>query len=155
MWKKYYDLASSYKKSINELLLNQANSQESVFSERDIFPILFLFRHYLELVFKSLIIKKQKSLPKHIKHHKIKELLKEVKKLYPDFNFSCESSKFLDWIVTHDKQGYCFRYPTDLELIEHFTSANEDIAKGISLSYTSISINKIINEIEIYIQPFL
>jgi len=46
-WQKFYDLAESYKKCIKLIIYNEANSQEGIYSERDVLPILFLFRHYL------------------------------------------------------------------------------------------------------------
>jgi len=150
MWQKYYDLALSYKKSINELLCHEANSPENIYSERNIFPILFLFRHYLELAFKSLILKQQSTIPTH---HKIKDLLSEVNRLNPNFQLSKEAFDFIDWIESHDNDSYSFRYPTDKKMNEHFTTITKAIAKGISLSYVSTNISKISGELEKYLQP--
>lgn len=144
-WQKFYDLAESYKKCIKLFLYNEANSQEWTYSERDILPILLLFRHYLELVLKSLILQKQNKIPMH---HKIKDLLSEIKKLNTSFKFSKQSSDFIEWIVSQDEEGYKFRYPVDTKMNENFVSDNKNVAKGISLSYASININQIFVEIE-------
>ncbi len=144
-WQKFYDLADSYKKSIKLLLYNEGNSQEGIYSERDILPILFLFRHYLELILKSLILQKQTTIPMH---HKIKNLLSDAKRLNPSFQFSKESSDFVDWIISQDEDGYKFRYPVDTKMNENFVSKNKNVAKGVSLSYVSININQIFTEIE-------
>jgi len=144
-WQKFYDLAESYKKSINILLYNEANFQEGIYSERDIFPILFLFGHYLELILKSLILKKQTNIPMN---HKIKELLSKVRELDSTFQFSKESSDFIDWVISQDKDSYKFRYPVDTKMNENFVSDNKNIAKGVSLSYVSMNINQIFVELE-------
>ncbi len=144
-WQKFYDLAESYKKSIRLLLYNEASFQEGIYSERDILPILFLFRHYLELVLKSLILQKQTTIPMH---HKIKDLLSEVRKLNSSFQFSKESLDFIDWIISQDEDGYKFRYPVGTKMNKNFVSNNKNVAKGVSLSYVFININQIFTEIE-------
>ncbi len=151
-WQKFYDLAESYKKSIKLLLYNEANFQEGIYSERDILPILFLFRHYLELILKSLILQKQTTIPMH---HKIKDLLSETRKLNSSFQFSKESSNFIDWIISQDEDGYKFRYPVDTKMNENFVSNNKNVAKGVSLSYVSVNINKIFEKIEKNTKPQL
>jgi HEPN domain-containing protein len=144
-WQKFYDLAESYKKSIKQLLYNESHFQEGIYSERDILPILFLFRHYLELTLKSLLLQKQAKVPMH---HKIKDLLSEIKKLNTAFKFSKQSSDFIDWIISQDEDGYKFRYPVDTKMNENFVSDNKNVAKGVSLSYVSINIHQIFTEIE-------
>jgi len=81
-------------------------------------------------------------------HHKIKDLLSEIKKLNSSFKLSKESSDFIDWIVSQDEDGYKFRYPVDTKMNENFVSDNKNVANGVSLSYISININQIFSEIE-------
>ena len=149
-WQKFYDLAESYKKSIKQLLYNEANFQEGIYSERDILPILFLFRHYLELTLKALILQKQATIPMH---HKIKDLLSEINKVNPSFKFTSESLGFIDWIISQDEDGYKFRYPVDTKMNENFVSDNKNVAKGVSLSYVSTNIHQIFTEIEKITKP--
>ncbi len=147
---KFYDLAKSYKKSIRVILYNETHFQEGIYSERDVFPILFLFRHYLELFIKSLILEKQNKAPTN---HKIKDLISEAKRLNPSFEFSKESSEFINWIISQDEVGDKFRYPFDKKMNENFVSDNKNIAKGVSLSYVSVNLNRIFSEIEKFKSP--
>lgn len=144
-WQKFYDLAESYKKSIRALLYNESNFQEGIYSERDIFPILFLFRHYLELILKSIILEDKKEI-KFV--HSIKELLDEMNKPTDKKIFSEESLNFINWIIKSDDDGFWFRYPTDKKMNEKFVVNNENLAIGIRLSYVSINISQIFSEIE-------
>ena len=150
-WQKYYDLADSYKKHINSLLAKEA-LDEGIYSERDILPILFLFRHYVELVFKSLILQKNGGFPKN---HDIILLMEEMQKLHPNFSLSEQYKKSVEFIQQLDPKGDAFKYPFSKSNEEFFVCNNETLEKGLLLSLVTIGISGFFQEIDKYFNSIL
>ncbi len=147
-WEKHYDLAKSYKKSILVLLKNEVNESGMggiIGSERDIFPILFLFCHYIELALKSLILTKEEQPESN--NHDLKFLMNKIKCLHPDMIFSNEFLSFIDFIDKQDKKAQCFRYPFDKSGKEFFENKSKYISQGVYLSYVYSIINQIFSEL--------
>jgi hypothetical protein len=101
-------------------------------------PLLFLFRHYLELGLKACIcMKKEEEILKMMSHsntsqeelskakkvmdeklkctHDLSKLLKNMKKCFPerDYLFSKSVQDFLNQLSNYDRKSEVFRYPFD------------------------------------------
>jgi len=83
IWVKFRRFAISYKKAFTALIEKKISSIGS-YEDEDILPILHLFHHYIELLFKSLLKKAGKS----CNTHELKKLLIEIEKNYPDLKLS-------------------------------------------------------------------
>ena len=114
-------------------------------SERDIFPTLFLFSHYVELSLKSLLLKKRVP---HCNNHDLKFIFERVKLAYPKLTFNNEFLNFINFIDKTDKKAQCFRYPFDTNGNEFFKKKAKDISKGVYLSYVCAIINQAFSEFD-------
>jgi hypothetical protein len=150
-WEKYYDLACSYKKHIITLLTKEA-SEGGIYSERDILPILFLFRHYAELVFKSLILQKNENASKN---HDIVSLMKKAQQLHPNFELSEQYKKLIGFIQQLDPKGDAFKYPFSKDNEEFFVCNDETCEKGVLLSLVTIGITGFFQEVDKYFDSIL
>jgi len=86
-----------------------------------VFPILFLYRHYLELALKEIIIAANRYLEEHnsIKSHNLIQLWERVKGLISDANLDISSDDVntvenqIFQFDNLDKSSMTFRYPVD------------------------------------------
>ena len=113
--------ATGYKEAADQLINYMCKSASS----RDtlVFPIIFLYRHYLELRFKDIIVIGTKLLDKNEKYpdgHKLKDLWPRAKGIARQvWKDSGEPPEFalIDHIVQEflkfDPESDAFRYPTD------------------------------------------
>ena len=76
-----------------------------------ILPIIFLFRHYIELKLKGFILFKGGRIK--AKSHDISELLKQLKTVSKTERISPETEEFIDELQKWDKNSDGFRYPID------------------------------------------
>lgn len=115
-WEKWIDLASSFR-GATDVLLQEQTKDKSGFSERDIFPILLLAKHFLELTFKGLLVKEGAKLETH---HDLSLLLSKVKMKHPALKLSEASEKFIKELYELDKRGDALKYPVDKKNVEFF-----------------------------------
>ena len=129
-WMIWYDLAQSYRRAVGVLLQAEVPERNN-YSERDLFPILFNFKHYVELIFKCLLVKNKSEIKTD---HDIILLLKDVKKTHPNIEISNESINFLKFLYNLDKKGDAFRYPTNKKFKEFFPANPNGTSRIIRLS---------------------
>ena len=138
--------ATGYKQAADQLVINMSETG----SGRDslVFPILFLYRHYLELRFKDIIIvgaqllDDRRSSPEH---HKLKDLWPVAQKLarraWPKSKTPPEF-ELIDHIVSEfikfDPESFAFRYPTKRGTREN---PLKDL-QYVNLSHVAEEINK-------------
>lgn len=109
----YFDYADSYRVACR-ILLDLECQEKGTYSEKDILPILSLFRQYVELQLKGLILEvKEKQNFCSIKHD-LEKLLSTVKKSNAEFKISSDVEHFILFLNNFDKSGDSFRYPEDL-----------------------------------------
>lgn len=116
----WYDFAYGYKNAA-DLLVSRLNDR-GVLAEHVCLPILFLYRHYVELSLKAILIDLDELadiLAKLPDKHLVLPLWKQVRDALLDFDPSQES----DWLDRAealiaeldqlDPQSFTFRYPVD------------------------------------------
>ena len=118
--------AAGYRQATEILLCRFLEDPDGTAGERDslILPILFLFRHYLELRFKDIIICGQCLTGKS--PHYPAEYNHDIKKLWKEVQNLCNALLEPSWLSEFDKIGKCvtdlckldpnstsFRYPCD------------------------------------------
>lgn len=116
----FISYADSYKEAADELVKSAAGSK--VKSDTLIFPILYLYRHHIELQMKF-IIRTWRRLPQEeapdYKHHRLRDLWQEcrsiIEKAFPE-----EENRDVEVVenVVHelaesDPGSFTFRYPVD------------------------------------------
>ncbi len=113
--------ASSYKEAADALaekVISTSRNQDTL-----VYPVVFLYRHYLELRLKEIIRQSRIFLnenPDFPKHHKINDLWITVKELvnqilkdeesFPEPNFT---EHVINEFSYYDADSFSFRYPTD------------------------------------------
>jgi hypothetical protein len=118
-WEKY---ASGYKRGAESLVAQII--EEPVAQDLLIFPIVFLYRHYLELRIKDLIFRGSQFLSQDLKipkHHDLRVLWviaeQVVSQIWPDDDL--KSLRVIRQVLTDfgnvDKISDAFRYPVDTE----------------------------------------
>ncbi len=144
----YLDYADSYK-IICQVLLDLQYYEKPFYSERDVLPILSLFRQYVELQLKGFMLKSGCS-PRSfydIKHDLEKPLLK-IKKLNREFKIISEVEDFIIFINKLDAAGESFRYPESIKGTMFFKDKTKYFAEIGTLSKLHPKINKVIFELE-------
>lgn len=129
--------------------------------ERDsmVFPVVFLYRHYLEIEIKDLIYRIAQCLgdvPSEITHHRLLELWDILDSKYStlsddisdEYNFCPDKDrkKIRNLIVEFnkfDQTSFAFRYPKDVKGNKSITGINY-----ISLNNFKTEISKVINVID-------
>lgn len=115
--------AFSYKLAADSIVLKYINKPDSFYQSFQIFPVIFLYRQYLELKLKAIIydsdeLLKTDFLKKNL-HHRLNDLWCEVKKILDKIPGSIKQSAIIatGQLITEfslaDPESYSFRYPTD------------------------------------------
>ena len=111
---------TAYKESA-DALVESAIARRAVL-DVVLFPILFLYRHYLELELKNLVMIHRKLLgadPDYPQHHSLKALWDEAKTgIREDYGADCPVEvdyldSCIDELNAHDPASFSFRYPRD------------------------------------------
>lgn len=149
-WQKLYDVATSYERAIKILLEEERVHLYlggGIKSERDIFPILNLLHHYIELILKSIILKNDGSIPKI---HQLTGLMDEMKKYKSKLIFDKEAESFIRFLDAENPNNQAFKYNFDRKGKEYFKLNKSGVEKGISLSWVYSSFMNI----ETTVNPF-
>lgn len=114
--------ADGYKKAADALVEHIKNNRHEI--DFLVFPVVFLYRQYIELRLKDLIINGSELLDIFTKlptHHKIGKLWQRckplLKKIYKDSPFKDlnEIENYIEQFAETDPLATAFRYPTDKE----------------------------------------
>ncbi len=143
----YLDYADSYK-LICQGLLDLQYPEKPFCSERDILPILSLFRQYVELQLKGFMLKIDGSKSFRKIKHDLEKLLSEIKKAKGEFKLSSDAEAFIIFINGLDVAGDSFRYPADLNGTMYFKSIDKYYSEIGTLSILHPKINRVIHELE-------
>lgn len=117
-----------------------------------IYPIAFLYRHYLELLFKNIIENGYKLLNSkkgYAKNHSLDSLWNNTKDIINEIWEEKENSKeeeiehFITEIIKIDKSSQAFRYTKDKEGNEYLTQV-----ELINIRHLSVCINSISDHLE-------
>ncbi len=127
----WLDYTFSYKQCADHLI--QAQKTRPAIDRSEVYPILFLYRHYMELEMKSIIAigrvaelngdSKDKVLSV-LSTHDLQKLLKQCRDICQDLDllngqFADAFSNFavlIDEFSAHDPGSFAFRYPIDKKL---------------------------------------
>ena len=153
-WQQYLDIAMSYKKVIEYLLPYHAR-EEGIYSERDILPILYLIRHFFELVIKGMILKNKNDRSKIVKikeNHNLSKLFDEWKKVDSDLKVDRDVESFIRRLGDLDFKGDTFKYPYDMQENEFFQNIQETIPEITKLSSITILFSKSIYELNNFLR---
>jgi len=150
-WQNMHDLSKYYMKSIQLLLVKEAEASNNDYSHYNIYPIMVLLHTYIELVFKSLIMQKCDELKPH---HDLKKLKDEVKKLHPDFETK-NFENFIQWLNEENPGNAAFRYDVNKKNDAYFVDEGEGPIKGISLSRVTTNANDIFQTAELYFKEHI
>lgn len=143
----YLDYADSFRVACRTLL--DLECQEvSWYSERDILPILSLFRQYVELQLKGFLLLLEDNQNFFEYKHDLEKLLTAIKELNRNFNLSTDSENFIKFINILDKTGESFRYPEDLRGNMFFENLEDYYEEIGTLSRLYPKITKAIHELE-------
>ncbi len=156
-WIVFYRFATSYKKAF-QTLIDKEISDASLgynYNDEDILPIFLNFFQFVELAFKSLLIKKGNK----TQGHELDILLQEVKKEYPDLALSKNSEIFLTGTDLDDRNikmlnYFRLKYPTDREGNRYWITENK-LGSFFSLQGIVIITSIVIEEIENYFKKIL
>lgn len=144
-WEKWYDLAQSYKRAYT-ILIDNEYQETDIYSERDIFPILFLIRQYVELVMKLLLLLEGERVPPH---HILDALLVRVLQIHKDLKLSETSKGYIKHINSLDRKGDAFRYPVNKQNSEFFPTHTNN-KKNLKLRSIKVNIEALSDELERY-----
>jgi hypothetical protein len=115
------DLYAKGYKEAADIIVNHVNEEKS-FQDILVFPVIFLYRHYIELILKDIIrdgynlLGENKDFPQH---HKIKELWIETRKILEKIIIDCPKTDLdaVEEIIIQfsekDPLSMVFRYPFD------------------------------------------
>ena len=113
-------VARSYKEGADALA--QSVSRGDATLDTVILPIIFLYRHYIELLLKEAVETARAAQGEEIgypKHHNLKNLWAEAKDLIRQ-HYGVDAPREIDFVDPcieelhqHDPESFSFRYPTD------------------------------------------
>jgi hypothetical protein len=139
-----------YKKAADNLVahvISTGGDQDTL-----IYPIAFLYRHYLELLFKNIIENGYKLLNSkkgYAKNHSLDSLWNNTKNIIneiwkeEDNSHEEEIEHFIAEFIQIDKTSQAFRYPKDQKGNEHLTQV-----ELINIRHLSVCINSISEHLE-------
>jgi hypothetical protein len=123
-----YGYIEGYKEAADSLIEEAIESQSVKKIDTYVFPICFLYRHYLELMLKTLFLKyskknhdEKKKLINNAKHN-LDKIWKEVKFVLVECSTDEEmedvenAERYIKQIHEYDKDSFSFRYPMKLSL---------------------------------------
>jgi len=119
-WLQY---AEVYLDAIKELL-SWLKDRQLGYHDYQILPLLFLFRHYLELQLKGLIV--QTGAKFRHKDHNLRELLNIIKP-HDDKRYLTKSPKLISQLSVLDEKSDVFRYPEDTKGKRYFQNKKNPI----------------------------
>ncbi|QQZ28886.1 hypothetical protein HMY34_09035 [Thiothrix subterranea] len=142
-----------------EKLINEYDKLGMPEKDAIVFPVIFLYRHCLEIEMKDLIYRTDRcsgNTPSEITHHELLKVWDELDNkysklseyIYPDYNFSpIEDRKEIRGIIKEfneiDGQSFTFRYPRNKKGNGSIKSIDY-----ISLNNFKIEINRVLNVID-------
>lgn len=145
-WEKMYDLSTSYRRGASVLLGAEAWARDN-YSERDIFPCMFVIHNYLELMMKAFICQRTGDL---VTGHDLEKLRNELKVQHPHLDFKY-GEKLIQFM--HEENGPMatrFKYNFNCNGEEDFTDKPEEADKGVSFSFVYMNVNEIFDIAEGY-----
>jgi HEPN domain-containing protein len=141
-WLEY---AEVYRDAVR-VLLSWIKKNQGGYHDYQILPLLFLFRHYLELQLKGMILQRGGTF--RPKEHSLSQLLKLIK-LYDTNGYLVESPLIIRQLSALDERSDVFRYPEDTKGKRYFQQTTvpiyEELTKLFSLSQIIIVT---VNELE-------
>lgn len=120
----FYGFTAGYKCAADELILSCIEAQKAIARDAIIFPVIFLYRHYLELSLKEIYIHfSGEEAPQIIKtlkstNHSLIEIWKKVKPLLEEYTKTEQEQADIEAVEDYINQfhnidctSFAFRYP--------------------------------------------
>jgi len=135
-------------KGIIEHLLNNFEEIEENCHDYVIIPILFLFRHYIELKLKGLLLFKKQKI--NVKSHNIYEPLQKIKGIQIHLRISSKTENFIKQLNEIDPRGDAFRYSINKKMKRIFDNTkNKEFFNNINkFSTLKDSIEQVMKDLE-------
>jgi hypothetical protein len=152
----WFEYRSGYKRAADALVLNVLNDDETIIDEFHlrfgmVYPIMFLYRHYIEIEFKDLIAIRGFTNPvdtkKNFKHDlktlwlKVLECVEVVRGVDARREFEGTLERIVEFFVKFDPDGDRFRYPKN-------TKGNSQWDKSFEINIATVKAE--VNRLEQY-----